>query len=48
MSRFYGGALVSVRYYSGDFERTVNFNENYAKDAHYLSAESGTFAAGDL
>jgi RHS repeat-associated protein len=45
MSRFCNGALVSVRYYSGGFERTVNFNENYTKDVHYLSAESGIFAA---
>jgi RHS repeat-associated protein len=45
MSCFRSGALVSVRYYSGGFERTVNFNENYYKYMQYLTAESGIFAA---
>jgi RHS repeat-associated protein len=36
---------VSVRYYSGGFERTVYVNENYYTDVSYLTAESGIFAA---
>ena len=45
MSYFHNGALERVRYYVGGFERTVYVNENYHNDVHYVSAESGIFAA---
>jgi hypothetical protein len=45
MLRCCNGAAASARCYSGGFEQTVNFNENYTKDVQHLSAESGIFAA---